>query len=103
RLSATTRVYSLSLHDALPIFGAERYGPNPISVATQLMQQPEAIDRPNPHDVIVAAGGHKLAIRAERHRADHRRTMLRLLRRHREDRKSTRLNSSHVAISYAVF
>src|SRR5207342_1227489 len=60
--TATTEIYTLSLHDALPIFlprpGAPR---RPI--------------RPNPAP-----------------RADP-----------RADRKSTRLNSSHVKISYAVF
>src|SRR5439155_22098340 len=35
--------------------------------------------------------------------AEHRLLRLQGLRRHPPDRKSTRLNSSHVAISYAVF
>src|SRR5256885_13326421 len=37
------------------------------------------------------------------HRLLRRRQSRRLLRRRQEDRKSTRLNSSHLVISYAVF
>src|SRR6195952_5967786 len=58
--TATTEIYTLSLHDALPI--SSHRGPLPAL------------------------------------RRGHRR-----LRRFRRDRKSTRLNSSHLGISYAVF
>src|SRR5207253_10118738 len=61
--TATTEIYTLSLHDALPIF-------------TQM-----------PLDVPREAIGRLITPRPV------------LL----QDRKSTRLNSSHVAISYAVF
>src|SRR5215208_7725561 len=57
--TATTEIYTLSLHDALPIWPRRA----PCSVAPTTSRRP----RPRP------------------------------------DRKSTRLNSSHVAISYAVF
>src|SRR5215470_19455365 len=57
--TATTEIYTLSLHDALPIFG-----------------------RPRVHDVDVVCS-HWRALS--------------------QDRKSTRLNSSHGSISYAVF
>src|SRR5437870_11485216 len=70
--TATTEIYTLSLHDALPIFAGEQALP-------------------------VEALGNEC-------RAGERRP--RLLVGHLEeeqDRKSTRLNSSHVAISYAVF
>src|SRR5256885_10979987 len=64
--TATTEIYTLSLHDALPISAAAR---DPLA--------------PAPIDDVGAAA---------------------LVRRHRaEDRKSTRLNSSHLVISYAVF
>src|SRR6266511_5364764 len=56
--TATTEIYTLSLHDALPIFFAVECA-------------------------------HTRAYQRDRH--------------HDEDRKSTRLNSSHVKISYAVF
>src|SRR5437762_10763859 len=62
--TATTEIYTLSLHDALPIFGAAGA---------------DRGDEP--------AGGHQQPGRAEAPR----------------DRKSTRLNSSHRCISYAVF
>src|SRR5947209_16534937 len=72
--TATTEIYTLSLHDALPIWtGSERIG-----------------------DVL-----HVRARRSTVHRAE-RRPALHVHARH-QDRKSTRLNSSHANISYAVF
>ena len=70
--TATTEVYTLCLHDSLPI--------SPLSVG---------------HPVHIAPGGvgHHLCVFQH----------LRHIVRHLEDRKSTRLNSSHVRISYAVF
>src|SRR5690349_23715801 len=65
-------IYTLSLHDALPIFGLQPPPP------AQLQPQP-ARDEPG-----VVAVEHPV-------------------RAHEADRKSTRLNSSHVEISYAVF
>src|SRR5207302_8523258 len=63
----TTDIYTLSLHDALPIFpGLAGQGSRPRSGVDHVQAPPE---RPRPHG----------------------------------DRKSTRLNSSHVKISYAVF
>src|SRR3712207_6975966 len=73
--TATTEIYTLSLHDALPISRPGR-GPG----AAHLLP-------------VLPPGG-------ERRRArDHRRAD----RRRGRDRKSTRLNSSHANISYAVF
>src|SRR5471032_3065053 len=60
--TATTEIYTLSLHDALPIFHSE----SKIGLS----------NRPRAH--------------ADPHQR-------------RRDRKSTRLNSSHITISYAVF
>src|SRR5438552_14850778 len=62
--TATTEIYTLSLHDALPISGQ----------ATTRSPTPTAATYPS-------CGGSG----------------------HRRDRKSTRLNSSHQIISYAVF
>src|SRR3712207_7342210 len=81
--TATTEIYTLSLHDALPIF----------------LRQ-----------VLARHEHHALAAEQERHRAgvSHRAAVA----GHRgadigggavADRKSTRLNSSHANISYAVF
>src|SRR6266571_5974971 len=68
--TATTEIYTLSLHDALPICWRSRSISSPMY---SQMRGPEpamrATDIPGP----------------------------------RRDRKSTRLNSSHMSISYAVF
>src|SRR3712207_8056013 len=79
--TATTEIYTLSLHDALPIFDHHR----------------DRVDRRK---------------QRREHRAAHDReapVVAQLLRRgdaqprEPQDRKSTRLNSSHANISYAVF
>src|SRR2546430_16580393 len=64
--TATTEIYTLSLHDALPICGS----PGVWNTCMVFFQA-------------VLLGGYLYA--------------------HRSDRKSTRLNSSHSQISYAVF
>src|SRR3712207_7303902 len=74
--TATTEIYTLSLHDALPISRA-RAAPQAVP--------PRAVGRHAP------AGD-------DRHRP-----RLRPEAAVRRDRKSTRLNSSHANISYAVF
>src|SRR5438876_6302643 len=73
--SAPTEIYTLSLHDALPIYHALAY----------LLRVREA-------EVLLAGhvAQHVGAVPADHRRAD-------------RDRKSTRLNSSHPSISYAVF
>src|SRR5215211_8995662 len=65
--TATTEIYTLSLHDALPILSQARTGPPG--------------DRSRPRPDRRPGGDHRLG----------------------QDRKSTRLNSSHTVISYAVF
>src|SRR2546427_6574744 len=69
--TATTEIYTLSLHDALPIL---------LLVAEDV--RPPARRAPR-----------QMALLAH----------LRRLQPHLSDRKSTRLNSSHSQISYAVF
>src|SRR3712207_7288777 len=89
--TATTEIYTLSLHDALPIYGAG--GPERA--------------RPAPQRRRLRPVGRGCAGALRRHRpgrhgpggavpAPRRAAALR-------DRKSTRLNSSHANISYAVF
>src|SRR5690242_7294008 len=74
---ATTEIYTLSLHDALPIS------------ATRIRRDP---------------GDDFARHRGARAREARRRRCLPAARdRGDEDRKSTRLNSSHMSISYAVF
>src|SRR2546430_8577500 len=82
--TAPTEIYPLSLHDALPISATQGVRSNtPASAATNW------------------DGGSELSCCSEITRAD------RLSRTPagagRSDRKSTRLNSSHSQISYAVF
>src|SRR5256885_3592640 len=66
--TATTEIYTLSLHDALPIYVGRRAAAR----GARRCRSPRARRR---------------GLCPERHR----------------DRKSTRLNSSHLVISYAVF
>src|SRR5256885_12170600 len=78
--TATTEIYTLSLHDALPIFPLDRLLPGfrPRDLAPVHEQVKD-------HVIIAGYGlnGRNLAAAL--------------------DRKSTRLNSSHLVISYAVF
>src|SRR4051812_49897600 len=66
--TATTEIYTLSLHDALPIFRKSR--------RSSYFRRKESCERPT-SGIATSRGG--------------------------SDRKSTRLNSSHMSISYAVF
>src|SRR2546426_5554744 len=79
--TATTEIYTLSLHDALPIFGRSDRRTDPgVGKGAQRV-----------NIAAVAREGGAVGHRDERDRAGN------------EDRKSTRLNSSHLVISYAVF
>src|SRR3712207_8572227 len=82
--TATTEIYTLSLHDALPILTAQR-----VSRALQLLLVllPELIRLRLPFSPP------HLSFES----------IQPLARLPRADRKSTRLNSSHANISYAVF
>src|SRR5690242_21801871 len=75
---ATTEIYTLSLHDALPIFGVMRH--LAVRPSTGFNEQ------------FPGFGEFACMKKADR-----------LLERFQLDRKSTRLNSSHMSISYAVF
>src|SRR5256885_15903827 len=76
--TATTEIYTLSLHDALPIYGEE------VVVGDVRAGEPDLLRREAgaARDEDLAR---RYAVAAE------------------ADRKSTRLNSSHLVISYAVF
>src|SRR5690606_41224253 len=95
--SSAAVLYTRSLHDALPISGGGRHG----RVAPAARSRPSTdthhavdgdVDDPG---VRAAASRGGRPARAEYAAAPARQTG-------REDRKSTRLNSSHVKISYAV-
>src|SRR3712207_9410244 len=81
--TATTEIYTLSLHDALPISAgaAQRRPPLSLSAPFFIPARRRASARAPPEEEACAAG--VLSPCA--------------------DRKSTRLNSSHANISYAVF
>src|SRR3712207_7886032 len=81
--TATTEIYTLSLHDALPISRRQA--------------------RPGPRAPLHRAGGGRRGGRAERPVGGIGGRGRRGARGGRRDRKSTRLNSSHANISYAVF
>src|SRR5207249_11761890 len=97
--STTTRIYTLSLHDALPISLPHRGGRGAAGGGSQRVEPREpsgallgvahAAAPPGAPDELRSA----LVVPAlpPADADDHR------------DRKSTRLNSSHVSISYAVF
>src|SRR5690242_21220410 len=88
--TAATEIYTLSLHDALPISGARRRGAR--------SPAPRPRRRPHQHRIPAAAlPAHQRGTRAHAEPDPRPRVALRL------DRKSTRLNSSHMSISYAVF
>src|SRR5439155_2358931 len=90
-----TEIYTLSLHDALPIFDQEERGQRGQQYAGQAFGHAlQGAHGPLGNRRLVALdarGG--LVADAVGDPA----------KRGRRDRKSTRLNSSHVAISYAVF
>src|SRR3712207_8810356 len=81
--TAPPEIYTLSLHDALPIW--------PVAPPVQRLG--------GYHDVGARRGFHELA---DAH-AHLRRYLVQPVDAEIEDRKSTRLNSSHANISYAVF
>src|SRR3712207_7649353 len=87
--TATTEIYTLSLHDALPICIPERFGDR---LGNLCFVSGHALYGEEPHQMIFR---HR-DVEGERSAA-HR--LFPLL----ADRKSTRLNSSHANISYAVF
>src|SRR5690606_41954140 len=87
-VTATPRLYALSLHDALPIFTAD---------VTQERRRAGLL-----------LGGHLAHGAQQRPRERHDELVttgeaVRVINSLESDRKSTRLNSSHVKISYAVF
>src|SRR5256885_10855911 len=87
--TATTEIYTLSLHDALPIY------PTDDTVLTVALA-----------DSILSGADYADKLREYFHlypHAGYGGTFMRWARSGRRDRKSTRLNSSHLVISYAVF
>src|SRR5205807_8551130 len=90
-----TKTYTLSLHDALPIYGAAA-GPK-FDQSQQRWRAHRLPHRGHPQPEQFAehlahlGRGREIALASQR------------IARNVIDRKSTRLNSSHLVISYAVF
>src|SRR5207249_11366718 len=97
--TAATTLYTLSLHDALPI---SRDGGIRRPARQGLLAGGARQDRARPRARSPAAqpGAGRADQRAGCHRGARPAPPARIAAR---DRKSTRLNSSHVSISYAVF
>src|SRR3712207_8320160 len=78
--TATTEIYTLSLHDALPIFHVELPEGGMLRPLAWISHEPRGVAADSAPEGLrrLSAGFHP-------------------------DRKSTRLNSSHANISYAVF
>src|SRR5699024_12263609 len=94
---ATSHVHTLSLHDALPISGAgPSDGPLTRCRCSYRKSPPRWIRWPDPSTPAVVSTPSSNAL-------DARSQTPREYRIQWLDRKSTRLNSSHVSISYAVF
>src|SRR5690554_7678690 len=87
--TATTEIYTLSLHDALPISAGV--------TSRGYLNWWVLLGGDTPHlplqNVLCIRLGSQCVLPAENDQLTH----------HLKDRKSTRLNSSHVRISYAVF
>src|SRR5690606_41897155 len=97
--TAPTEIYTLSLHDALPIFGGTLEGKSDISIYASVL----------PAGAEQWGGPQRLSFdpdHSEQNPVLFNDPTGRLWLFHTSqpsDRKSTRLNSSHVKISYAVF
>src|SRR5437762_5868561 len=87
--TSTAALDALSLHDALPIW-RDRGGDVPAARAAAHHLQPARQTREREAPRPVAPRDRRAGAAARLHRVD-------------RDRKSTRLNSSHRCISYAVF
>src|SRR5256885_8703712 len=87
--TATTEIYTLSLHDALPIS---------FSGGGSTLPKTDAIQTRSPRRDRVAHGSNRDPGGSDAGIAE---AVLRRVRH--ADRKSTRLDSSHLVISYAVF
>src|SRR5690606_41298229 len=83
----STAIYTLSLHDALPIFDDVL-----LVAVVERVRLEQLVDRVDPLALLRVLALERLDALA-----------LLVDREIRIDRKSTRLNSSHVKISYAVF
>src|SRR5207253_8950967 len=94
--TAPTAIYPLSLHDALPIYPGIPMMPKEMEKVTL---PPYVIEPPD----ILLIDALSVVPKPPYHIAPLDSLLIQVTGGIPEDRKSTRLNSSHVAISYAVF
>src|SRR5690242_21105342 len=85
--TATTEIYTLSLHDALPIFAAAGHPVRQVNIDREPALANKYGVSGIPCFVMLVDG----------------QVVDRVVGATTKDRKSTRLNSSHMSISYAVF
>src|SRR5207249_6319857 len=90
---STTWIYTLSLHDALPILIA---GPRHVTVAREEQGSTTVLRASHDGYADIFNVIHERILMLTADGREHEYALV-------EDRKSTRLNSSHVSISYAVF
>src|SRR5438132_3746182 len=88
-MQSTTEIYTLSLHDALPISNCKRKGRGRPANRRARKEAGEALCR-FLQQLATSNSENAFTRAASRYRKE-------------VDRKSTRLNSSHTVISYAVF
>src|SRR5699024_11480629 len=95
----STNIYTLSLHDALPIFTQSPYRKSRVSELNWLYGcewlHPYIVDLEFAKTVS-RQSSKRIECRCPNPKCEYSKNMF-------VDRKSTRLNSSHVSISYAVF
>src|SRR5690606_41665144 len=87
--SSTTEIFTLSLHDALPIFRRTTSSLRPGGIWSDSI----SVTKPCWYSLCTSAS--RVAVESARDAVEPAGVAV--------DRKSTRLNSSHVKISYAVF
>src|SRR5690606_41450268 len=89
--TSTSEIYTLSLHDALPISNLNQVAADiPVAEAENVIVCGPMLITDDEIDIVSPTNSHNTSLTS--------RTGLGVT-----DRKSTRLNSSHVKISYAVF
>src|SRR5699024_12759954 len=104
-VTATSESYTLSLHDALPIFNHRLYRDNDIVIeGIPLLESLDALNKHIDFKNNTAFETHKSNVDfAPSDRKLTQNNYFKLMNQFlKPDRKSTRLNSSHVSISYAV-
>src|SRR5690606_41304517 len=99
--TSTAEIYTLSLHDALPIFGRTAGAADASLAVLSFIRRiavaiMPCVDTMAPHTIAIAIHCQEHTMQALPIPTD-------TDPQETRDRKSTRLNSSHVKISYAVF